>query len=166
MKTIIKKLNNYRLTSIIAAGVSLLSAIYALVSLFLYHFAGEVNARGFRKVGFSSMGKTGQYLGLVFFFAVVFALILSIFVIVKVLPAIINKEKIVPQKTIFLVGAIGAVFQLIVVVLSLVLVLAETPKTAVGIWVMLPFGLIAAVATGFMLLPYLKCNFYMPEIKK
>lgn len=164
MNKLIKKLNNYRFTSFVASIISLVAAIYGLISFFFYHFAGDVNKRGYRNVGFSSTS-SDKYIGMIFFLGCLISIAIAIFFIYSVFPALINKEKVTPKKGLYLANAINSVFILLVAILSLVLVHKENPNTKVAILVALPFGVLSAIGSGLLLIPYIKCEFYMPPIK-
>lgn len=160
MKQIIKKLNNFRLTASIASGLALLAGLLSLGSLFLYHFAGETNGRGFRIVGFNDK----PVVGFIYFMIILVTIILSITVIYLLLPSVRNKEKIVPSRTPLLLATISAGFQLALLVLSIVLIVTETPNTKVGFIVLFPFEVITIIGSALCILPYIKCSFYMPAI--
>lgn len=172
---IIKKLSNFKFTAILATIISSVAGVYAIASLFLYHFAGDVDDRKglTRLVGFTSTEK-GPYVGMVLFFMVLFTVILSIYVIFNCLPFIKNKEKLLPKKNLLVVGSVSAVFELALFIIMIVL-LATNPHhkdpNAYNTWVALlitslPFGFLSIVGSGLYLVPFLKCNFYMPEIKR
>ena len=163
-KQIIKKLNNFRFTSILASIISGVAGVYALASLFLYHFAGELEPPKYliRHVGFNDR----PYLGMVLFFGILGTLVCSIIVVYLSVPFIKNKEKLTPRKSTILTGFIGAPFELLTIILMIVLAASEHPQTEIGIWLTFPIGLLSMCGTALYLLPYLKCDFYMPEIKR
>ena len=167
-RKLIKKLNNFRFTSICAACVSGLAAVYGLVSFALFHFAGELLERdeNIRAVGFYDH-KLGGYLSFVVFLGFVVTVICGIVVAYSMIPFIKNKEKLLPRKGVLLVGFVGAFFEILLIVMMVLLALQpDRPKTFVGILVSLPFGIVSAVGQLFYLVPYLKCNFFMPEVDK
>ena len=167
VKNLIKKLNNFKFTSIVMAIVSGVAALYALASLFLYHFAGELEPPKYlvRFVGFSNV-ENGAYLGMILFFAAIFSLFISIFVLYSLIPFIKNKEKVVPKKGLLLAGFISGIFEVVLIIFMILLIALDHPNTLVLIIVSLPFGFASAAGCLLYLLPYLKCDFYMPEIKR
>ena len=167
VKNLIKKLNNFKFTSIVMAIVSGVAALYALASLFLYHFAGELEPPKYlvRFVGFSNV-ENGAYLGMILFFAAIFSLFISIFVLYSLIPFITNKEKVVPKKGLLLAGFISGIFEVVLIIFMILLIALDHPNTLVLIIVSLPFGFASAAGCLLYLLPYLKCDFYMPEIKR
>ena len=175
-RNIIKKLNNFKFTAMLMAIISGVAGVYALASFFIYHFAGDPDESvdGLsRIVGFSST-ETEPYLGMVLFFMALFTLGISIFIVYSLVPYLKNKEKLTPKKPLLLVGAIGAVFELVLFILMIVLLAKNPPHashTVDVVWkvlliISLPFGLASIVGTGLYLIPFLKCDFYMPPIKK
>ena len=165
LKKIVKKLNDFRFTSILATIISGVAGVYALGSFFLYHFAGPLDPDYkylSRIVGF----KDKPYLGMVLFLGALISLICAIIVVYMSVPYIKNKEKLTPRKSTLLTGFIGAPFELLTIILMIVLAVSEHPQTAVGIWLTLPLGILSMCGTALYLLPYLKCEFFMPEIKR
>jgi len=161
-RKLIKKLNNFRFTAMIVMLISTMTGIYALASLFLYHFSGDLyrSALGtFRKVGFADR----PYMGMIVFFASLITVILSIFVVYSLVPFLKNKEKLTPRKGLLLVGFISGLFELVLIIFMLIL--AKTgPNSEVFIYVSVPFGFITFIGCCLYLVPYICCNFYMPEI--
>ena len=169
-RKLIRKLNNFKVTGIISAIISGVAAVYALISFFMFHFAGDlVPGKPYaRQVGFydrvnAAGDPIGGYLSFIVFLGFIVTLICGIVVAYSMKPFIQNKEKLVPRKGILLAGFIGGVFELVLVVMMIML-LGEAPKTSVGIIISLPFGILSAIGQLCFLLPYLKCNFFMPEV--
>ena len=79
-------------------------------------------------------------------------------------PFIKNNEKVSPRKGLLLAGTVSAVFQLILVIFMILLLAKGKPNTKVGIIITLPFGILLTIASALYIIPYLKCDFYMPEI--
>lgn len=164
-RQIIKKLNDFRFTSILATIISGVAGLYALGSFFLYHFAGPLDPEYknlIRMVGFQDH----PYLGMVLFFTSLATLVCAIIVVYVSVPYIKNKEKLTPKKSTLLTGFIGAPFELATIILMVVLAVSEHPQTVVGIWLTFPLGILSMCGTALYLIPYLKCDFYMPEIKR
>ena len=180
-RKIIKKLNNFRTASIVMAIISGVAAVYALASLLFYHFAGDLDESGLiRSPGFTSekfvkynaLGRVipgenlGLYLGLIVFLAFVGTLITGVMVAYSCLPYIKNKEKLLPRKGLLITGFVGSFFELVLIVMMIIMAVSEHPHTELGVWLTLPLGLASLVGTALYLVAYLKCDFYMPEIKK
>ena len=170
-RQIIKKLSNFRFTAVLVAIISGLAAVYAIVSFILYNYCGELTEFGItgdvRNVGFQST-PTERYLGMVLFFACLFTIVCGIFVVYNLLPAIKNKEKVLPSKAPLIVGCVGTLFQIVVIVLmaKLAFTYEPVPNTQTAMIVSLPFGILLTIGTGLYLVPILCCKFFMPEIKR
>ena len=172
---IIKKLNNFRFTAILMSAISGVAAVYSLLSLFLYHFSHGIKPRTnnlVRIVGFDygvlpeGLREIGPYLGMILYFASMITLFISIFVVYSCVPFIKNKEKVNPRKSLLMTGFVCTFFELVLIALMILLIAVDTPNTLVAIIVSLPFGVLSAIGTGLYLIPWLKCDFYMPEIKR
>lgn len=167
MKKIIKKLNNYRLTATIVSAVSLIAAVVSLGLLFVYYFAGDISKKTkSRMPSFFNLGQDGRIMGMIFFLACIFVIIISILVIYNLLPAIKNKEKITPRKSPLIIAVVNGVFQVIVLVFSILAITLETPNTLVWYVISLPLTGLTAIANFLCLVPFFKCVFYMPAINK
>lgn len=165
-RKIIKKLNNFKFTATIVAIISSLAALYALGSLFLYHFAGDIDptSKGLNRfVGFSNL-PNGALLGMFLFLAAIISLFMSIYIAYSMIPFIKNNEKVTPRKGLLLAGTVSAAFQLVLVIFMILLLAKGKPNTKVGIIITLPFGILLTIASALYIIPYLKCDLYMPEI--
>ena len=164
LKKIIKKLNNFKFSALIMSIVAGVGSLYSLGAFFLYHFAGPISEDDelVRVVGFSSR----PYLGMILFFMAIISLFIGIFLIYSFIPFIQNKEKVIIRRGLVLAGFVNAFFEFLLCVFMLLLVILENPITELAIILTLPIGILASVAYGLFLIPYLKCDFYMPEIKK
>lgn len=165
-RKIIKKLSNFKFTAMLVAIISGLAGVYGLTSMLLYHFAGprdDTKVVLYRNVGFSDK----PYLGMVLFFMVVLVVGISAFLVYSMLPYIQNKEKLTPKKGFLLTGFVCAFFELALVVFMIVLAFyKEVPNTKAAILATLPIGILTVIGTLLYIIPFLKCEFYMPEIKK
>jgi len=175
-RKVIKKLNDFRFTAILMTIISGVAAVYSLGSFVIYHMAGDLDEQSkglIRNVGFSSTPK-GPYWGMILFLVSFTALFISIFLVYSLIPYIKNKEKLYPRKGLLLAGFVGAFFELFLFVLMIVLLATNPPHanhTTDVIWkvfliISLPFGLASTIGTGLYLIPYLKCDFYMPAVKQ
>ena len=165
---LIKKLNNFRLTAMVAACISGVAAVFGLFSFFMFHFAGDLvpGEPYIRQVGFYDH-EAGGVLSFIVYLGFIMSVICGIVVAYSMVPFIKNKEKMMPRKGVLLVGFIGGVFELVLTIMMILLLAEpEAPKTMVGIIISLPFGICSSIGQLCYLLPYLKCNFFMPEVKK
>lgn len=165
MKKIIKKLNNYRLTSAILCGVSALSALVALGLLFIYYFAGDISPKTqSRQPSFTSLGVSGRIMGMIFFLFCIFVIIVSCVVIYNIWPAVKNKDKVTPRKSPLIMAIINGALQIVVLVFSVFAIVLETPNTLALYIVTMPINLCLAAINILCIVPFLKCVFYQPAI--
>jgi len=166
LRKIIKKLNNFKFTSLLAFIISAVAAAYAIFSFAFFHYAGDLleNEKYIRAVGFY-YNENGGILSLLVYLSAILSLILSIVVCYGSFPFMLNKEKQLPRKNNLLIGFISGILELMLVVLMIAL-LGEHPNTMVGIIITLPFGILSTIGSLLYLLPWLRCEFYMPEIKR
>ena len=166
LRGFIKKLNNFKFTALLVAIISGVAALYALGCLFMYHFAGPFDTEiQVRRVGFTGV-EGGQYLGMFLFFFAILTLFISIYVAYSMVPFIMNKEKVTPRKGLLLAGFVSSIFEfaLIIFMILLLVLNPETPRTLVAIIVTLPFGVLSMLGSMAYIIPFLKCDFYMPAI--
>lgn len=175
-KAIIKKLNNYRLTAIIVAGINLLVAIVGVALVFIYHLAGGdvpdkktstmPSFAGLDLVEGAEEGQyiTGKLMGMSFFIIIVAVLILSIYTIYALLPYILNKEKVTPKKSPLILSVINGGLEIAVLVFSILAITLETPYTKTGYIITMPFTVITLIANFLCIVPLLRCVFYQPAI--
>ena len=166
-KAVAKKLNNFRLTSIILASVSLVAGIISLGLLFIYYFAGDVSTQTqSRQPSFTSLGASGRILGMVFFLFAIFVIILSIVIIYNVLPNIQNKEKVSPSKAPLVMGIVNGGLELVVLVFAILAITIDkhVPNTLALYIVAIPFVALTAIANILCIFPLVKCVFYQPSI--
>lgn len=165
----IKKLNNFKVIAWIVSVISAVAAAYGVTSMFLYHFAGDPqeNTNGLiREVGFHGE-ENGAYKGMVLFFMIVAVVGVSIFVIYSMIPFILNKEKLNPKKGLLLTGFVVAFFEIVLIVFMFLLAFSKNePNTKVAILATAPFGILSTIGLLLLIVPYIKCDFYMPEISK
>lgn len=167
MKKIIKKLNNYRFTAAIVSIVSLIAGIVSLGLLFIYYYAGDTpkTNKKPRVPSFAALGVDGRIMGMVFFLACILVIILSIAIIYLLIPALKNKEKVSPKKSPLILAVVNGGFQVVVLVFSILAIVLETPNTLALYILTIPFTALTLIANFLVLIPLLKCVFYMPSIK-
>ena len=164
VRKLIKKLNNFKFTSLLAMCISAVSVLYAIFSFAFFHYAGDLleNENYIRAVGFYNK-PNGGILSLLVFLCAFLSLILSIVVVYGSWPFVKNQEKMAPRKNNLMIGFIAGVLEFGLVILMIAL-LGEHPKTMVGIIITLPFGILSMIGSLLYIFPWLKCEFYMPEI--
>ena len=154
---------NYRFTAILVSAFCALAALVSALYLVFYEFAGDIDTeRTMRVTAFDKDPITGM----IFFLSAVISIILGIFTIYRLFPAILNKEKIAIVKSPLIMSVINGALQLILFILTLVLLSREDPNTKIGFIICLVFNFIAFAGTTAAIYPFLKGVFYMPEIKK
>lgn len=164
MNKLIKKLNNFKLTALIGFIISAVAGLYCAGAFVCYHFTGgeEDNVR---KVGFTNTLEE-RYVGMVFFFLCLIAIGLAIYIAYSYLPFVRNKEKLSPRRSLLLLSTINSVLQCGIIVLSIILLVKEHPMSSPAIIATLPFGILAFLGSFLSIIPFIKCNFYMPDIKR
>ena len=168
LRKIIKKFNNFRFTAIVSAIVSGVAALYALGSLFLYHFAHPYNEEiKVRDVGFIYLEKPmGAILGMLLFFFAVIALFISIYIAYSMVPFIKNQNKIAPRRGLMLAGFVAGIFELALVIFMILLIVLDNPQTKIGILIALPFGILSMIGQLLYLCLFLACDFFMPAVEQ
>lgn len=175
-KSVIKRLNNFRLTALIAAVSSAVAGLTSLGITFCYHFAGDVWERtnahvpSFMNLGvdtseYNLINPTyGKIMGMVFFLSLVIVIGLSIAGAYNLLPNIKNGEKVSVRKNFLLFNVISGVFQIVVLVFSILAITKEHPNTFGGYIATIPFTVITLLVNILLIVPYLKCVFYQPAV--
>ena len=163
-RKIIKKFNNFKTTAIFTFIFSALTALYGIGVFLCYNFAGDI-VNGYRDVGFDE-SQTGKLMGMILFLLAFVTVVIGILVAYNMIPAMLNKEKITPKKGFLGASFAGAFFELGLFVMSILLILLDTPKTTVFIIASIPLFVITFLASIFEFILMLSCDFYMPEIKK
>ena len=166
LRSIIKKLNNFKFTSLIAAIISAVAVVYGILSFGFFHYAGDLleNELYIREVGFYNSPNGGLLSFLTYIFTLG-TIICGIIVAYVSFPYIMNKEKLVPKKSTMMTAFIGGIFNLGLVILMIALI-GTNPNTKTGLLVSLPFGILTSIGSLLCLFPFISCNFYMPEIKR
>ena len=166
VRKVIKKLNNFKFTSLLAMCISSVTVIYGIFSFAFFHYAGDLleNENYIRAVGFYDKPNGGM-LSLLVFLCAFLSIVLSIAVVYGSWPFVKNQEKMAPRKNNLMIGFIAGVLELGLVILMIAL-LGEHPRTSLGIGLTLPLGILSMIGSLLYLFPWLKCEFYMPEINR
>lgn len=138
MKQLLKKLNNFRLSATIMAGIAVLGILVTV----LFFVAYQTTTAG-SPILYAQKDTTlvrnafpdRPILGFVFFISAFLAIILGVAVIAFSLPFIMPKEKGIPSRTIAWVLAAQQVFVLVLVVLGVVCLATAVRNTSILIYV-------------------------------
>lgn len=163
-RKIIKKFNNFKTTATFTFIFSVLTAIYGLAVFLCYNFAGDMVGK-YRDVGFDE-SQTGKLMGMFLFLFAVLTVIVAIVVAYNLIPAILNKEKVNPKKIFLGVSFGGAFAETGLFIMSILLIVLDNPKSTGFVIATMPIYLITVLASIFEFVLMLKCDFYMPEIKR
>ena len=187
MKNLLKKLNNFRLASLIYAAIAILGVIVTLLFFVAYQTTSLSSDVLYAQKDMSVVSNAfpdREILGMIFFISAIVAVILGIAVVVLSFPYIMPKEKGTPSRAIGYVLAAQAIFVLILVVLGVVCIATSKRQTSIlspdrsailhpvmetvlnkPFWIIdIVLGVIFVGGAGCMLLPTLKCDFYCPEL--
>ena len=165
MSNFIKKLNNFRFTALLMTIVSGVGALYSLASLLLYHFSHGLEPNfPIRYVGFHGL-EAGPYLGMVLFFMSIISFSISLFIMYSLIPFLKNQDKVNPRRGLLMAGFVNAFVTFVLFVFMVLLIILDKPNTLVGIILSYPFGLAAIAGFALFIIPFKKCDFYMPAIK-
>lgn len=163
-KKVISKFNNYRTTSIVASVIAIVAILAAVGTLIFYEFAGyydeEINMQ------ITAFAERPIH-GMVMFLSCLIVIISGIVTVYVSFPAIVNNDVVQTKRSRLIASFVASFFQLVVAVFIIILVTSdEEISTTSGFIAMLVFVILDAIAGALLLVPYLKCNFYMPPIKK
>ena len=166
MKNLLKKLNNFRLASLVYAAIAVLGVLVTILFFVAYQTTTHYTQKDLSVITNAFPDK--EILGMIFFVSAIVAVILGIAVVILSFPYIMPKEKGTPNRAIGYVLAAQAIFVLILVVLGVVNLILKNPKAKVEnpvFWIIdIALGVIFVGGAGCMLLPTLKCDFYCPEL--
>lgn len=172
LKPIIKKLNNFKFTALLAligGGVALLLTILLFI---LYSRSGinpetgEVIPAFFGgKTAVAPKGNPSLYIvGMIFFLFCIVSAILCIVIIYLSLPFVFPKDKMNPNKAIpWLVVSEGAL-NLGLIIMVIFLLIVESSRMQVGFIIYIVLGSLFLIYSLLFILPGLKCRFYMPSL--
>lgn len=158
-KKVIAFFNNYRKTSIVLSGVAVVSAIVGILYLIFYALSG-----GTKDDAVITAFHDRAILGMVFFLFSLFVIGISAYLVYAQFPAILNKEKIQIRKSPLILSVVNAAFQLVIAVFVIILLTSEQSKVAGGFIAVLVFNILSMIASALFIIPFLKCEFYMPAI--
>ena len=138
MKQLLKKLNNFRLSATIMAGIAVLGIIVTVLFFAAYQTTTAGSDLMFAQKDTTLLKNAfpdRPILGFVFFISAFLAIILGVAVIAFSLPFIMPKEKGIPSKTIGWVLAAQQVFLLVLVTLGVIALATSVRNTNVLVYV-------------------------------
>ena len=162
MKQLLKKLNNFRLTSLIFTAIALFGALVTI--LFFVSYQTTCHFEQIDKSVITNAFPDKEILGMVFFISAIVTVILGIAVIALAFPYIMPKEKGVPTRTLGYVLLAQAVFMLVLIVLGILVIVDKRTENRVFWIINMVLGLIFVGGSCFMLYPNITCDFYCPDI--
>lgn len=163
-KKVISTFNNYRTTSIVMSVIALVAILASVGVLLAYEFAGNFD----EEINMQITAFADKPIhGMVLFLSCIFVIIAGIVTIYVSFPAIVNKDVVQTKKSRLIASFVSCFFSLVIAVFIIILLTSkERIKTEVPFIISLVFGLLAAIANGLLFVPYFKCTFYMPPIKR
>lgn len=163
MKKIIKKLNNYKLTSRLLMVAGAIGIVFVAMAFVFYQFSGGYDTENSRQLtAFAADDR--KILGMIFFLACILVAILSISCIYCSLKYAFPKEKVNPNKVIPWLAFANGVLILFVTVFEIIIISTEASQTAVGFVIDIIVGFISGLYSISFILPALKCDYYMPAL--
>lgn len=166
LKPIVKKLNNFKFTALLAAIGGVVSCLLIVLLFVCYSRSGTDPETGEVITAFVGTGsrRSINNVGMVFFLFCVVSLIAGIVIVYLSLPFIFPKEKLNPKKSIpwVLVGNAALHFALIIMVIFLLA--TEKSRMTAGFVCYIIFGSLFLIYSLLFIIPALKCNFFMPAL--
>ncbi len=169
-REVLKTLNNFRLTAFIIFVSNAVAGLVALGLIFCSYYAGDVwettDARitSFMQLGYEQGEVYGKIMGMFFFLVTVIVIGLSIASAYNALPAVKNKDKIVPKRSLLLFAFVNGCFQLPLLVFSILAITLEKPNTLAAYAVTIPLTIITMLINVLLMVPFFKCDFYQPSV--
>ncbi len=164
MKELLKKLNNFQLTSLLNAIGALVGLIAVIVALVLYQTSGVALDAEENEIITNAFAKN-QALGMVYFIFAILAIVCGIVVLMKAVKFIFPKTRENPDYSVTWILLAENVFVLGLLVLIFVLLATETTRYAPGFVFVVVLGALSVVYSGLLCYPNVKCHYYMPELK-
>lgn len=165
-ETLLERLQNFRLLSIVTAGITAFG-IDSLILGFFFFTVDQVYYNG-PEPAKADIHYENQLVGGIFFTIMVFALIMAIATIYFALPYIKNKAKLSPNKVVgYLALITGGLLGVCAVFSFLTIALAEKPNPV--FWVVSGIRFALSAALGILIFfRFLSVKLYMPKpvIKK
>lgn len=166
MKEFLKKLNNYRLFSMLLAISGALTVIIMAIGLALYQTSTKGISPDTGAEIFVTAFSSNQVAGMVYFIEAIVGIVLGVVVIYKLFPYLFPKQKLNPTRVYSYVDLASGVFCLAFAIQMIYLVSSESTNNFAGFIILIIFSILNALYSGCLIYPTLKCNFYCPEPKK
>lgn len=164
MKETLKKLNNFRLSSLLISIGSLVGLITVALCLILYQTSGtKINQEGEEVI--TNAFASNQALGMLFFIFAILAIVCGIVVIGKAFKFVMPKTRETPDHSLTWILLGENVFVLALLVLVFVLLGTETTRYAAGFVIAVVLGTLSIVYSALLVYPNIKCHYYMPELE-
>ena len=165
MKELIKKLNNFRLSSALLAGGALVEIVVAILYLVLYQSNGfTIDEDGTQTITTALYATDLKAVGMFYFLAAFTLIIVGITLIYKALPFIFPKSKENPIHSLGWLLLAESVLLLFMTIISICFISTENSRHTAGFIVLIIIALLANVYSGLMIYPTLRCHFYCPEV--
>lgn len=166
MKELLKKLNNFRLFSLLLSIGSLVEVIAVVIGLILYQTSGTGADVVTGEPIIVNAFIDNQLAGMFYFFEATIILVLAIVTIYKSFPFIMAKQKLNPMPSLAYINAAGGVFSLAFAIQIIYLLATETSRYVPGFVIVVILCFLAVIYNGLLVYPNIKCNFYCPEPEK
>lgn len=163
-KKVISTFNNYRTTSIVLAVVGVVAILASIGVLLAYEFAGPFDSEINMQI---TAFKDKPIHGMILFLSCLFTIIAGIVAIYVSFPAIKNNDVVQTKRSRLISAFVAGFFELVIAIFIIILLTSnEKIKTTNAFVASLVFILLDAIACGLLIVPFTKCVFYMPPIKK
>ena len=164
MKEILKKLNNFRLTSTLLASGALLELVMTVLYLVFYQTSGIVVEDG---VTSATVALTNaKFWGMVYFLLAFATIIVGITLIYKAIPFIFPKAKETPTKSLGWLFVAESVLLFFMTIITFVIISTEESNHFVGFLICGIISVLCIISAGLMVYPWLKCRFYCPDVSR
>ena len=174
MKELLKKLNNFRLTTFLFSGCSLLGILLMVASFFLYQTANvtldaeteaEVVTHAFINTN-STLGTGAEVMGMMFFITAILLIVAAVIVIYQGFPFMFPKAKGNPTKMLGWVNLAQGALMLIMLIYMIIMLKTESIRNT-PFWIMVMiFGFIDVLASAFLAFINHNALYYCPDVKK
>ncbi len=166
MKELIKKLNNFRLSSLLLAIGALVEIIVAVLYLVLYQSNGLAEINGVETVTTALYSTDMKAVGMFYFLTAFILIIVGITLIYKAFPFIFPKSKENPIHSLGWLLLAESILLMIMTVISLIIISTEVSRHTAGYIVLIVIAFLANIYSGLWIYPTLRCRFYCPEVVK
>lgn len=172
LKPIIKKLNNFKLTALLATIGGLVGLLLTVLLFIFYSRSGVDPSTGNVVPAFfggitpaAPKGNPSLYIvGMVYFLFLIVSTILCIVIIYLSFPYLFPRDVMSPKKALpWLVVSEGAL-HFALIIMTIFLLIIEDSRMKVGFIIYIILGALFLIYSLLFILPGLKCRFYMPSL--